>query len=70
VLQWGSPTFAEIMADFGLAVAGGAAAASCIGYGSRSQGRHRTTWILLGVSAASSAVGNTIRTVRTGSGWT
>ncbi|MFG3549937.1 putative bifunctional diguanylate cyclase/phosphodiesterase [Streptomyces sp. NPDC047725] len=59
-LGWGSELVAQIMGDFGLSAAAGAAAVSCFVY---ARGRHvhfRPAWLLFGLSSAMASLGNLV----------
>ncbi|MGW8379559.1 EAL domain-containing protein [Streptomyces sp. ODS28] len=64
---WGSRQVALFMGDFGLAIAGLLAAASCLWFararcrpGSRSRSGARPAWVLFGISSLMAAAGNAI----------
>ncbi|MGF1431894.1 putative bifunctional diguanylate cyclase/phosphodiesterase [Kitasatospora sp. LaBMicrA B282] len=56
--DWGSPSLALFMGDFGLAGAALAAALSCLAHGCTVPGSTRPAWLLFGLSSAAVAVGN------------
>ncbi|MFC8514882.1 putative bifunctional diguanylate cyclase/phosphodiesterase [Streptomyces sp. NPDC057257] len=57
-LGWGSEKLADVMGDFGLSAAAGAAAVSCFLYARRHCVRFRSAWLLFALSSAMVALGN------------
>ncbi|MFG3102711.1 putative bifunctional diguanylate cyclase/phosphodiesterase [Streptomyces sp. NPDC048182] len=59
-LGWGSDQVANIMGDFGLSAAAGAAAVSCFAYARTRRVRFRPAWLLFALSSAMAALGNLV----------
>ncbi|MBU7596207.1 EAL domain-containing protein [Streptomyces sp. P38-E01] len=59
-MGWGSDRLALVMGDFGLAAAAMVAACSCLLYARRSRDRHRTAWLLFGLSSSMVCLGNAV----------
>ncbi|MEU6145753.1 EAL domain-containing protein [Streptomyces sp. NPDC047081] len=59
-LGWGSEELADIMGDFGLSAAAGAAAVSCFLYARKHCVRFRSAWLLFALSSAMVALGNAV----------
>ncbi|MFI2413318.1 putative bifunctional diguanylate cyclase/phosphodiesterase [Streptomyces sp. NPDC018947] len=59
-LGWGSELVAQIMGDFGLSAAAGAAAVSCFVYARGRQVHFRPAWLLFGLSSAMASLGNLV----------
>ncbi|MFI1539355.1 putative bifunctional diguanylate cyclase/phosphodiesterase [Streptomyces anandii] len=57
---WGSNEVALIMGDFGLTLAAGTAAVSCLLYARSHRVRFRTAWLLFALSSAMAALGNAV----------
>ncbi|MBL1086632.1 EAL domain-containing protein [Streptomyces actinomycinicus] len=57
---WGTKEVADIMGDFGLSAAAGAAAVSCFQYARGSRVRFRSAWLLFALSATMTSLGNAV----------
>ncbi|GHD94774.1 putative bifunctional diguanylate cyclase/phosphodiesterase [Streptomyces naganishii] len=57
---WGSHEVALIMGDFGLSLAAGTGAVSCVLYARSRRVRFRTAWLLFALSSAMAALGNAV----------
>uniref|UniRef100_UPI00403FE38C EAL domain-containing protein n=1 Tax=Streptomyces sp. f51 TaxID=1827742 RepID=UPI00403FE38C len=59
-LGWGSTSLALVMGDFGLSVAAGTAAVSCLLYARGRRSRFRPAWLLFALSSAMASLGNLV----------
>ncbi|MEU0053400.1 EAL domain-containing protein [Streptomyces sp. NPDC006309] len=57
---WGTKAAADVMGDFGLSAAAGAAAVSCFLYARSPRVRFRSAWLLFALSATMTALGNAV----------
>ncbi|MEU3528540.1 EAL domain-containing protein [Streptomyces sp. NPDC038707] len=57
---WGSDRVADMMGDFGLSAAAGAAAVSCFRYARGPRVRFRSAWLLFALSATMTSLGNAV----------
>ncbi|WP_406839009.1 EAL domain-containing protein [Streptomyces sp. AHU1] len=59
-LGWGSVSMALVMGDFGLSVAAGTAAVSCLLYARSRRSRFRPAWLLFALSSLMASLGNLV----------
>ncbi|MEU2225099.1 EAL domain-containing protein [Streptomyces sp. NPDC018347] len=57
---WGTDRIADVMGDFGLSAAAGAAAVSCFLYARSPRVRFRSAWLLFALSATMTCLGNAV----------